>query len=378
MMAMLSGLSQADLGAGGSPIPSSYGPSGYVSSAIDFGSGMIPLGGAPDWGGGAGGSGGLGSLASIIGGPGGTSGFAGRIPGFGGSTGAGRFGGLGNLLNFGGLKDLFFNSGSIPLGGGRATTAAGIGGFKGALAGVASSPAAGIAGGLLAQQSLLGSWAGSKKGIVGGAAGGALVGFQLGGPVGAAIGAGVGFGIGLGELIAGVEPKWKQAQRLVKEQYHTSINKQTADQIVAIAKSNYGGTVSIAVRSPEVREMLGLYAAGTGQAGSFPQSALSPHGGGLTQSGGRLFQSPSYQYGNPYAYQSSLPAYGGSAGSLPSPGTAPTYVSLNVSGANVARFMSGEYVTPEFVQAQTDSAYRSNIGRVQTALNLNDAGAIVS
>ena len=124
----------------------------------------------------------------------------------------------------------------------------------GPFAGTKAGPAAGAAGMMLASAGLLGE----QRGQVGGAIMGAAGGFLAAGPIGAAIGG----AIGIGEMLAGVESPRREAQRLVKSVYHISINGSAADQIVSIANSSYGGRVSLAVRSPEVRHMLGLYAAG--------------------------------------------------------------------------------------------------------------------
>jgi hypothetical protein len=154
-----------------------------------------------------------------------------------------------------------------------------------------------------------------------------------------------------------------------------------ADQIAGIAQSKYGGNVETAVHSPEVRQMLGIYAAGTGQSKSFPMSANTPFGASLTESGGTLYQSPTYQYGNPYTYKSSLPTYGGnSGGTLPAPGGGGgnTYVALNVGSNSAAKFMTGEYVTPDYVQSQNTQAWNSSAGRTDNTLAINDPGTLVS
>lgn len=379
MMAMLTGLSQEG-GFGGFSSAGGSGPLGQVSSSIDFGAGPIGLGGTN--------YGALDQVSSTVGGPGGTSGFAGPVGGFGGLFGGGSgVGGfnpralLGMFQGGGALGNLIGYKGAGLWDVGKATgvpNATGIG-FKGALGGIAGSPAAGIGGALLAQQSLMGSWAGSAKGILGGTAGGALVGFQLGGPLGAAIGAGVGFGIGLGEFAAGVEPQWKEAERLVNDAYHIKINRSTANQIVALAKQSYGNHVSIAVRSPEVRQMLGLYAAGTGQAGAFPQSATTPHGASLVESGGRLFQGSMYQYGNAYVQESSLPVYGGgSPGILPAAGGPAPQMVFNIQGAAVDRFLTGQVFTPEAVSDRYGAAMAASAGRRQNAMSMLNPGDIIS
>jgi len=313
----------------------------------------------------------------------------------GGSTSSGTGSGFGGMLGgfkstLGNLKGLagFGNISTDSMGGKWATvgnqsiSVDSLGGKLKALSGSSLVKGGMFAGGMaLAQNGLLGNSRGTALGALEGAAGGAAVGFSVGGPLGAAIGASVGLSIGIGEMIAGVESPRREAQRLVKQLYRIDINNGTADQIVSLAKQTYGGRVSIAVRSPEVRQMLGLYAAGTGQAGSFPMSSSVAHGASLVQSGGQLFQGAMYQYGNAYAYQSSLPIYGGGAGvnSFGSPGgNTPTMLSLNISGSDAARFMTGQYVTPEFVSSQQNEAWRGSSGRQQSAMTLNEPGSIVA
>jgi hypothetical protein len=231
---------------------------------------------------------------------------------------------------------------------------------------------------MLAQQGLLGSQRGTVGGMFEGMLGGAGVGFAMGGPLGAAIGAGVGLAIGVGELIAGVETPRREAQRLVHSIYHVSINNTTADQIVNIANQTYGGRVSVAVRSPEVRHMIGLYSAGTGQAGMFQQGLGEAHGASLVESGGSLFQQATYQYGQAYSYGSSLPVYGGTpTHALGAPGGG-VQLSLNIGGQDAARFMTGQVVSPEVVQNQVASAMNSSTGRVPQALMMSEPGSIAS
>lgn len=352
--------------------------------------------------------GGMPGYASGIG-PGGTAGFApgsviGGSGGIGGGTGGG--GGIGGIGS--GLLQVLGAGGRS---GGRTGLSGLLGGFKGfkginwggwtrepvygtdaegndaqtgsKKTGVDGLLGAALFGGgmALATRGLLGNARGTWSGVAQGTAGGAMIGLQMGGPLGAAIGAAAGFGIGIGEKLAGVESPLNQAKRLVRQAYHIDISNSMANQIVGIAKQSYGGTMSIAVMSPEVRQMLGLYAAGTGQANRFPQSAMTPHGGSLVESGGRLFQESVYQYGNPYSYQSNLPVYGGVAGgNLPAPGGGggQMFVSLNLSGKDAASFMTGSYVTPSFVSSQYSAALASSQGRQSTAMTFSEPGSIVS
>lgn len=247
-----------------------------------------------------------------------------------------------------------------------------IGGWANA---VGRSPAAGMAGSMLAMNGLLGSGAGSWRGVMEGTAGGAMLGFQAGGPMGAAIGASIGLEIGLAEKLFGVENPENHAKRLVKQLYSTNIDTQMAKQIVAIAQQKYAGHVSVAVRDPDVRKMLMLYSEGTGQ--KMPLSAATPQSASLAEMGGRLYQQASYVNGTPYAFQSNLPVLGGYAtGTYPSPG--PMTLQVNVQGQGAAQFVAGQVVTPEFVQAQWSSAAAGSNGRLQNSAVIQQPGLVIS
>jgi hypothetical protein len=266
-------------------------------------------------------------------------------------------------------------------------------GFTGAIQGIAGSPAGGAAGMFLAQQGLLGRNAGTGVGILEGTAGGALIGEQIGGPLGAAIGAAAGFGIGLGELVAGVEPQWKEAERLVMRTYHVNIDHAEAQRIVDIANQQFGHNVAIAVTSPEVRQMLGVYAAGTGQ--KIPLSATTPSGGVLQEQGGTLYQAPTYMYGQAFTQASNLPVAGGyattqypnastptgggsPAGSPGSPGGGTMQVSLHFDGKNAGDAMTGMFVTPSMVQTQWSQAQAYSDGRQPNQATILQSGLIIS
>ena len=113
-------------------------------------------------------------------------------------------------------------------------------------------------------------------------------------------------------MLFGVESPTNEAKRLVKQQYGVSIDTAIANQIVSIAQSKYASHVSLAVRDPDVRKMLMLYAQGTGQ--KMPLSATTPVGGSLAEQGGKLFQQASYVNGAVYNFPSSLPVMGGFIG----------------------------------------------------------------
>jgi hypothetical protein len=237
---------------------------------------------------------------------------------------------------------------------------------------------------MLATNGLIGH-AGTWGGALEGAAGGALIGNQIGGPIGAAAGASFGFEIGAMEKLFGVKSLAQTAHDDVKSVYGVSIptNSGTIKQIVSLAQSQFGGSISVAVRSPSVRQLVMLYSEATGQ--KMPLSATTPYGGSLQEQGGKLYQQASYQDGQAHVFASSLPTLGGvAANTYPTPGGGasggggPTYVSLNIGGSDAAGFLTGQYVTPGFVTDQAMAAQGAGYGRTQQSANMNLPGLTVA
>ncbi len=248
--------------------------------------------GAPGGGGGWGGIfGGLGAAASGYGDSGGGAGLPGFMPGMQGSTG-GSSGGFGGVFgNLAGMKNMFWNSGSISMGSSGSTTAAGMGGVGGDLAGFATSSGGLMAGGMLATMGLM---RGGKLGLGMSTGGGALVGAALGTmlfpgigtAMGALIGAGIGAGAGLIRML--FKSSTDKAREKIKSLYGVDIQtKDILEKIVTLAKQGYGGNLDMAIRTQEVRDLIQLYAMSTGQNMGGPAQMT---GGYLVQSGGSLYQ----------------------------------------------------------------------------------------
>jgi hypothetical protein len=328
----------------------------------------------------------LGSLSGILGGPGGTSGFAGPVGGSGGGLrgilgglfgrgGRGPAGAAG--LNLTGLLDGFFNRGNIYMAPHVGINAAGIGGIGGTLAGIASSPAAMAAGGMLAMAGLTGSRRGTFGGTIMGSLGGALAGFALGskigalgGPLGAVIGGGAGLLAGIGMMLAGVESPEKHAHKLIQQIYGVNIPEKSGviSQIVQMSQQ-YGGSISMTVRTPQARQLIELYAMSVGQPNKLFQESV--HSAGLVQAGGKLNQALSYFNGSGYSYQSSLPTLGPSAGTIP---TSNPYsgggFNIQLDGPATTALLSGQVAkvaTPQFVAQQNQASLQSSGSRYQTA-----------
>jgi hypothetical protein len=119
------------------------------------------------------------------------------------------------------------------------------------------------------------------------------------GPIGWIAAAGIGAAIGL--MGAFKTTDQQHARQLIKQMYGVDIsNLSILNQVVAIAKQKYGGMISLAVASPDVQQLVNLYAAATGQRYGGPRpmypALYSQSAGGLqlqpTYSNGQLVQSP--------------------------------------------------------------------------------------
>jgi hypothetical protein len=374
-------------GGGGATAPAESGTGYYGAGSIFPGFGTASIaspggGGSMGYSGGGGGGGLIGGILRGFGQPAGGGGglIGGILRGFGRPAGGGGGGGGGGMIGADGLP-----VSPVKLPPGLVELATG-----GKLAGALTSKAAGQAelstGLMLGMAGLAGQRRGTAGGFFESMGGGALTGAGIGTMimpgVGTAIGAGIGAAAGALagglEVLTGAESPRHEAIRLVQQVYGIHIDNGVADQIVAMAKQSYAGHVSLAVRSPEVRHMLGLYAAGTGQGSLFKQSANEAHGASLVESGGRMYQQATYQYGQGYSYSSNLPVYGGaSTTQLANPGgNMPLSLSLNVGGQDAARFMTGQVVTPDVVSTQYANAMYASNGRVNQALMLNEPGTI--
>jgi len=200
----------------------------------------------------------------------------------------------------------------------------------------------------------------------------------MGGPIGAAIGAAAGLTAGLIREF-GVETLADTAHKDIKELYGVDIPKNSGviKQIVDMAKSQFGGSISMAVRSPSVRQLVMLYSESTGQ--KMPLSATTPRAGSLVEQGGGLYQAPTFQNGTPYVLPSSIPTLGNSPGmgTYPMGGGSPISLAVHVDGQGIAPFMTGQYMTPSFIADQTMAAQQSSYFRTQQSANLQQPGLYV-
>lgn len=362
--------------------------------------------GAPVFAGGANGipNNGIGGLGAVLGGaaapyllgPGGTSGFAGPVTSGGVVLGPGGFPvaiGPGGTAPFSGAS--YGTSGGTQSNGGfsAARLAGGFAGngrglldfifggperptsFKDGLGTIGRSNAAVLGGGLLAYDGLR---RGGLTGLAETTAGGALIGFKYGGPIGAAIGAGVGAIAGIVRLF--VKGAIDKARTKIKSIYGIDISdKGILGQIVDMAKQGFGGNLDVAIRSPQIREMIELYAMSTGQNSKGvvdrPQASI------FSNSGGQLTQVPTYYNGAPVLPGDTNSSVGtpvmingqwrdtpvGGANATPA-NSAPMTVVVQMDRATTAQFVQGQQVSaiannPRTVSASTNAGMRQSSAR---------------
>lgn len=354
---------------GGSPV---FGGGGGAGAAVG---GLGILGGL--FGRGAGGGGGGISLPSYGPFPGATPPF---LPGGYGTNGGGGYGASGGVV---GPTSATTGAGagakgylaSLALGGKGFLTKLGNigygpkgGDFGGEVAGSYKGVGGLKGGAMLAGGAILamdGIRRGGKMGMLETTAGGALIGAKFGGWMGAAIGAAVGAGIGLARMF--FKTAVEKVISEVKSTYRVSIDKNLAQQIADVAKQQYGGNIRMAILSPQVRELIELYAMSTGQNSVMPAQAR-PYS--FSQSGGALTQQSNFYNGLPVS-QSFDRLNGGST----MQGGGPVVIQLD--GPATVSLLRGEAVTavtenPRSVVEATMNAIKSNAGRREmTAIQLS-------
>jgi hypothetical protein len=295
---------RAPMAAGG---PAGGGGSGGILGAL---SGMIPI-----WGGGGGIGGLLGTPGfnpnaaaggSAMGRPGGAGGgglFSGLLGG-----GAGSLAGLKSFVGLGTSHGAELQA-TLMTGGARS--------FSATLGHILTSNAAAMGGAMLA---MYGLQRGGLSGLGMTTAGGALIGARFGGPLGAAIGAGIGALAGTIRLF--FKGATEKAKEKIKATYGVDVtDKGVLQQIVDIAKQGFGGNLDMAIRSAQVADLIRLYAMTTGQGTGGLARPMTPST--LVQSGGALYQAPTY-YGGAI-----LPSLSGSVRSGVAAGAAGGIVIVN-------------------------------------------------
>ena len=165
----------------------------------------------------------------------------------------------------------------------------------------------------------------------------------------------------------------EKAKEKIKALYGVDISdKGVLQQIVDMTKSGFGGNLDMAIRSPQIRDLIQLYAMTTGQKTTGMPGTVTPLS--LVETGGSLFQSPQYNNGTP------LPALGWpardstrSAAALPSGGG----LVIQLDGPATTALLQGQAVqaiadNPRLVQSATMAATKSNANRRElTSLQLS-------
>jgi len=193
-----------------------------------------------------------------------------------------------------------------------------------------------------------------------------MIGFKFGGPLGAAIGAAAGAVAGIVRMfIKGAADKAKEK---IKALYGVDISdKGVLQQIVDTAKSGFGGNIDMAIRSPQVRDLIQLYAMTTGQKVSGMPGSVTPLS--LVETGGSLFQSPQYNNGTPLPALGGLPSLDRVAGGVATNAGGTIVIPLQIDSTAVGNVViqDGRVVAQGAI-----TAMKSNVGRRElTALQLS-------
>jgi len=151
----------------------------------------------------------------------------------------------------------------------------------------------------------------------------------------------------------------EKAREKIKALYGVDISdKGLLKQIVDMTKSGFGGNIDMAIRSPQIRELIELYSMATGQniRGLAPKQLPTT----ISQSGGLLTQVPSYYNGTPY---SAVTQTTGLAGQT---------VNVQLDPAATREFLAGRMATtiasnPRAVGAAVVESGRQSVGRRELA-----------
>jgi len=205
------------------------------------------------------------------------------------------------------------------------------------------------------------------------AAGGALIGFRYGGPIGAVIGGIAGAAAGVVRLfIKGAEEK---AREKIRALYGVEMrDKGVLRQIVETARQAFGGNLDLAIRSPQIRELIELYAMSTGQRAAGIVDRMRPLE--LVQSRGGIFEAPAYLTSTPLPALTRMPA-----AASPPPGT--TIINFTMPAEAVNEAFNGrtqQFIVqnPRAIQGAANQAARSSYGRREAAAMLMSPGTILA
>ena len=142
-----------------------------------------------------------------------------------------------------------------------------------------------------------------------------------------------------------------------------------------MAKQGFGGNLDMAIRTPQIRDLIELYAMSTGQSTGGLPPTMRPVS--LVQTGGSFFQQPGFSQGSPLSsFGGALPTIGLDRIGAGSPANAgPMVINITVPGAK--EFFEKETVrvvveNPRAVQSAALSAIKANAGRRElTSLQLS-------
>jgi len=300
-----------------------------------------------------------------------------QLPGVaetGGMTNLSKIPGLGQVQQASQIsKALGFGSGSSILSsfGGAGTLATSLGGLMAGVGGLGLLGAYKLGRSMSPAARASAPFVGALGGLVG--MGGLMAMFPAlaaAGPVGWIAAAGIGAAVGLASIFGSTDIR--HVRDLVKQYYGVDIsNKQVLQTIVGIAKQKYGGVMSLAVASPEVQQIVQLYAATQGLQAGLPRPMYAAT---FAQTGAGLSMQPIYVNGQQIASP-----YTGMTTTQWS--QAALYVQLDPQSANdlfAGRVVNVMQSNPATVAATAAQGLSSGSGRNDTLTSLMQPLSIMS
>jgi hypothetical protein len=219
-------------------------------------------------------------------------------------------------------------------------------------------------------------------------AGAALIGAKFGGPVGALIGGAIGFGAGVARLF--MKSAEEKARQKIKAAYGLDVSdKGVLKQIVETAKSSFGGDLDTAIRSPQIKELLELYAMATGKPLGIQPRVRQVS---LAQTSTGLYQNEIYENGRALRFAGLgtrtaadiIPSNPGSTGYQTNyAASMPVVVqaTMKLDPSQTTQLWRGEVfdalaANPNAVQNAANKAQRGNYQRTEMRSNLLEPGVI--
>ena len=167
----------------------------------------------------------------------------------------------------------------------------------------------------------------------------------------------------------------------MKAQYGITVDKSFASQLWQQIKTTYAGNVDVGIASPQIRELLELYAWTTGQNGA-AASVAKARPVSMVQNSSGVYQMPTIANGQIYGTSGgALPV--ASAASLGLGGGGAMNVHISLNGDSAAKALQGEVVnvassSPSVFSSGALAGARQSAGRRELAAAMLSPGLTIA